>query len=99
MAATIDISRSETESGGRYVARVEGRDGEGELTYSRSSPTKVIADHTGVDDVLRGAGVGTALVKRLVADARADGFTVVPRCSFVRALYKRHPEWSDVMEG
>jgi predicted GNAT family acetyltransferase len=99
MAATIGISHSESDSKGRYVARVEGRDGEGELTYSRISPTKVIADHTGVDENLRGTGVGAALVDRLVADARAQGLTIVPQCPFIRVLYKRHPEWSDVMEG
>lgn len=98
MVATIDISHSETGAKGRYVARVDDRDGEGELTYSRLSPTKIIADHTGVDDTLRGAGVGTALVERLVADARAEGFTIVPLCPFVRAQYQKHPEWSVVMD-
>ena len=71
----------------------------GELTYSRMSATKIIADHTGVDDSLRGTGVGQALVEHLVADARRDGVTIVPLCPFVRAQYKRHPEWSDVMDG
>ena len=99
MSDSISISRSEAGSKGRYVATVEGRDGEGELTYSRMSATKIIADHTGVDDSLRGAGVGTALVKRLVEDARADGVTIVPLCPFIKAQYQKHPEWSDVMDG
>lgn len=98
MDNTITIGHSESESGGRYEARVEGRSGEGELTYRRVSPTKIIANHTGVDDSLRGTGVGKVLVERLVADARSEGFTIVPQCSFVLALSKRHPEWSDVME-
>ena len=51
------------------------------------------------DDSLRGTGVAKALVNRLVADARSEGFTIVPVCSFVVAQYKRHPEWSDVMEA
>ena len=91
------ITRSESGSAGRYEARVAGREGLGELTYSRLSPTQIVAAHTGVDDSLRGTGVGKALVKRLVADARAEGMTIVPKCSFIRALLKRHPEWSDVM--
>lgn len=99
MSHAISITHSESESRGRYEARVEARDGVGELTYSRLSPTKIIADHTGVDDSLRGTGVGVALVERLVADARRDGFTIVPLCPFVAAQARRHPEWSDVMEG
>jgi hypothetical protein len=99
MSHAISIAHSESESSGRYEARVEAHEGVGELTYSRLSPTKIIADHTGVDHSLRGTGVARALVERLVADARRDGFKIVPRCSFVVAQFRRHPEWSDVMEG
>jgi predicted GNAT family acetyltransferase len=97
MSQAISITHSESDSRGRYEARVEGREGAGELTYSRVSSMKIIADHTGVDDSLRGTGVATALVERLVADARSGGFTIVPQCSFVLAQSRRHPEWSDVM--
>ena len=93
----ITITHSESKSRGRYEARVEGREGSGELTYSRLSPTKIIADHTGVDDSLRGTGVARALVERLVADARRDGVRIVPQCSYVLAQFQRNPDWSDVM--
>jgi predicted GNAT family acetyltransferase len=62
------------------------------------SPTRIIADHTGVDDSLRGTGVARALVERLVADARSAGIRIVPQCSYVLAQYRRNPDWSDVME-
>lgn len=97
MNESTSITRSESGSAGRYEARVSGLAGQGELTYSRISPTRIVAAHTGVDDSLRGTGVGKALVERLVADARDEGMTIVPKCSFVRALFKRHPEWSDVI--
>lgn len=99
MSDAITITHNESGNKGRYEARVDGRDGRGELTYSRISPAKIIADHTRVDDSLRGTGVARALVERLVADARSEGFTIVPVCSFVVAQYKRNPEWSDVMEA
>ena len=97
MSKAITITHSESESRGRYEAHVAGMDGAGELTYSRMSPSRVIADHTGVDDSLRGTGVGKALVERLVADARNQGLQIVPLCSFVKAQFQRHPEWSDVL--
>lgn len=99
MSQAITITHNEGASEGRYEARVAGRDGMGKLTYSRVSPTKIIAEHTVVDNSLRGTGVATALVERLVADARSNGVTVVPQCSFVVAQRERHPEWSDVMEA
>ena len=98
MSNEVTISRSEEGSKGRYEARVEGCDGVGELTYSRMTPTKIIADHTEVHERLRGTGIGKALVERLVADARSEGFTIVPQCSFVRALFQHHPEWADVKD-
>lgn len=99
MTDAITITHSEDGSKGRYEAHVAGRDGAGELTYSRMSADRIIADHTGVDDSLRGTGVGKALVERLVADARKESFRVVPLCPFVKAQYQRHPEWSDVMDA
>jgi hypothetical protein len=75
------------------VIRKEGA--EAELTYSIVSATLVIADHTGVPDAFRGTGAGLALVERLVADARAEGFKIVPLCPFVNAQRKRHPDWAD----
>uniref|UniRef100_UPI003BAAE228 GNAT family N-acetyltransferase n=1 Tax=Stappia sp. TaxID=1870903 RepID=UPI003BAAE228 len=95
-AADITITRETSETRGRYIARVTGHDETGELTFSISSATLVIADHTGVPDVFRGMGVGLALVERLVADAREQGFKIMPLCPFVNAQRKRHPEWADV---
>ena len=91
--AEFDIAREVTGSKGRYVIRREGE--EAELTYSIASPTLVIADHTGVPDSFRGTGAGAALVARIVADARAEGFRIMPLCPFVNAQRKRHPEWAD----
>lgn len=91
----ITITREAQESRGRYVAQVAGHAETAELTFSIASPTLVIADHTGVPDAFRGMGVGLALVERLVADARAGGFKVMPLCPFVNAQRKRHPEWAD----
>ncbi|MAB00666.1 MAG: GNAT family N-acetyltransferase [Stappia sp.] len=95
-AADITITRETSETRGRYIARVTGHDETGKLTFSISSATLVIADHTGVPDVFRGMGVGLALVERLVADAREQGFKIMPLCPFVNAQRKRHPEWADV---
>ena len=78
---------------GRYVIR-QGNE-EAELTYSITTPTLVIADHTAVPDSFRGTGAGLALVTRLVADARAEGFKIMPLCPFVNAQRKKHPEWAD----
>ena len=90
------ITREVHPSRGRYVARVEGVDAEAELTYSRSSPTLIIADHTEVPDVFRGKGMGRLLATRLVEDARKEGVKIFVLCPFVNAERKKHADWADV---
>lgn len=91
---THDITREHGPTKGRYVIRRNGE--EAELTYSVTSPTLIIADHTAVPDSFRGTGAGRALVEALVAAARAEGFRIVPLCPFVNATRLKHPEWADV---
>ena len=95
----ITITLEETGSKGRYVARVEGQEETGEMTYSRLSATRIIVDHTGVPDSLKGMGVGSALARNIVEEARAKGFTIIPLCPFLKAQVDRHPDWADVIEG
>ncbi len=79
---------------GRYVLHEGGE--EAELTFSVVSPTKIIADHTGVPAGLRGSGAGRRLVDYLVGDSRASGSTVSALCPFVASMARKHPEWADV---
>lgn len=91
----IRLERGETK--GRYVL-VRGGE-EAELTFSIASAQLVIADHTEVPDSFRGTGAGLALVERLVADARAQGFRIIPLCPYVDSQRRKHPEWADVFAG
>lgn len=91
--ADFEIEHERGETRGRYVIRKDGE--EAELTYSIASASLVIADHTGVPDSFRGTGAGLALVERLVADAREQGFKIMPLCPFVNSQRKRHPDWAD----
>ena len=88
------VTREHGATKGRFVIHREGE--EAELTYSVTTPTLIIADHTGVPDSFRGTGAGLALVEALVAAARKDGFKVVPLCPFVKAQARKHPDWADV---
>ncbi|MGV6875581.1 GNAT family N-acetyltransferase [Pseudochelatococcus sp. B33] len=92
----IDIVKQEGSGRrGRYVARIEGVEGEAEVTFTKRGPDRISADHTGAPDTMRGTGAAAALVAFMVKDARGNGFTIVPLCPYVRAQYAKHPEWSD----
>ncbi|MBZ7923147.1 N-acetyltransferase [Ensifer adhaerens] len=93
----MEIVLEETGSHGRYSTVVEGHTGE--MTYSRTSPQLIIVDHTLVPDALRGKGVGQALAKHAIEEARKGGWKIIPLCPFMKAQAMRHPEWQDVIQG
>ena len=89
-----EITKEVTGSKGRFVLATS--EGEAELTISIASPTLVIADHTGVPKALEGQGIARKLLDALLADARANGYWIVPLCPYVNAQRRKHPEWADL---
>lgn len=68
-----------------------------EMVYVMAGDTKMIVDHTEVDDSLRGQGVGKKLQAELVAYVREKGIKVVPLCPFAKVTFEKTPEWQDVV--
>ena len=93
----LSITRHGTAQAGEYHAHVPGSRAIGRLTWVASGPARV-AEHTLVPPEIGGRGVAGQLVAALIADARANGFTIVPACSYVAAAFQRHPEWADLLE-
>ena len=92
----IAVTRTDETSRGAYRAELTGAERPAELTWRALGPLR-IADHTFVPPAMRGQGVALVLVEALVADAREQGFRIVPQCSYVAALFRRHPEWADLL--
>lgn len=92
----ITITHDGDDRAGRYVAHVAGSAVTGHLDWESGGAGVRIAAHTIVPPQLGGRGVAAELVKALVADARRDGFTIVPQCSYVARMFERHPEWADL---
>ncbi|MGO9420336.1 GNAT family N-acetyltransferase [Roseiarcus sp.] len=97
MSDAIRIAKQVSGAHGRYVARIDGVDGEAELVFTVRNAGLISADHTEAPASMRGTGAALALVEHMIADARAAGFKIVPVCPYVLAQYRRHPDWSDVM--
>ena len=84
------IRREVSGSKGAYVIRRP--EGVATLTYSILTPTQVIADHTEVPKALEGQGLARRLLDRLLANAEAEGFRIVPLCPYVNAQRRKRPE-------
>ncbi len=67
-----------------------------EMTYTVAG-TRVIIDHTTVDDALRGKGAGAQLVKAAVEWARAENARLMPLCPFASSVFAKNPEYDDVL--
>jgi predicted GNAT family acetyltransferase len=68
-----------------------------EMVYSMPSAHKMIVEHTEVNDLLRGKNVGKQLVHHMVEYARANNIKVVPLCPFTNSVFKKTPEYADVL--
>ena len=93
----IAVTKEANAHGGRYVAKIAGIADEAELTFTQRGPALVSADHTGAPDSMKGTGAARALVDLMIADARKNGFKIIPICLYVRAQYAKNPDWRDVM--
>ena len=59
---------------------------------------RFVAIHTEVRPEFGGRGIGSALVRRVLADARQAGVKVTPKCPLFVAHFERHPEDADLVE-
>jgi len=65
------------------------------IDYHRAGRV-VTLTHAEVPQALRGGGIGAALARGTLELARAQGDSIVPRCAFVVAYLRRHPEFDDL---
>lgn len=96
MSDAIEIEHRPDEN--RYELLIDG-EAAGELTYSRPSEGRILANHTFVDPRRRQKGSARKLVDRLAADAREQGARITPVCPYVRWVFEENPEeFDDVWE-
>ena len=82
----------------RYEMPLDGKNGSGlAFVVDRRNGDVLTLDHAEVPAALEGQGAGSRLVKATLDDIRARGLKVVPRCGFVRAYLRKHPEYGDLL--
>ncbi|MCX9192087.1 N-acetyltransferase [Carbonactinospora thermoautotrophica] len=79
----------------RYELHVDGELA-GFVQYRIEDGTVVLV-HTEVDPGFEGRGLGSTLVRATLDDARANGRSVLPLCSFIARYVRRHPEYVDLV--
>jgi predicted GNAT family acetyltransferase len=69
---------------GQYLAVAE---------YERHGST-IIFTHTEVPEPIEGHGIASQLARTALEQARAEGLIVIPRCPYIAAYIRRHPEYA-----
>ena len=92
----MEIRHEHSGNKGAFYIEQDGRR-VAEMTYSQAGDTKIIIDHTGVGEELRGKGAGKKLVLAAVDWAREKGLHILPLCPFAKSVFDRTPEIRDVL--
>lgn len=53
--------------------------------------------HTELDPAFEGRGLGSALAREALDDARTRGRTVLPYCPFIQGWIGKHPDYLDLV--
>jgi predicted GNAT family acetyltransferase len=89
------IEHEQTGHRGAFFVEEEGKR-LAQLTYTVAG-TKIILDHTEIDDSLRGTGTGRKLVAAAVDWAREEDVRLMPLCPFARSVFDKTPNFADVL--
>ncbi|MET7322217.1 GNAT family N-acetyltransferase [Streptomyces sp. NPDC005549] len=92
---TVEVS--DVPEAKRYEARVDGESKvAGVAEYIRTAELVAFV-HTEVEAEYEGRGVGSALVRTALDEARAADLRVLATCPFFAGWISRHPEYQDLL--
>lgn len=93
--AIPDLTIADAPDARRYEARI-GEELAGFVDY-RLAGTRRILLHTEVPLAFGGRGIGAALARHILDEARTGGHRVTVKCPFIQAYLARHPEYADLV--
>ena len=68
----------------------------GEMMYEWVEDSKIIIDHTEVNEAYNGKGYGKQLVMKAVVFARRPEVKIIPLCPFAARVFAKDPDIQDV---
>lgn len=92
----MEVLQEDNGKKGRFYIQINGKT-EAEMTYTWVGTERFIIDHTEVNDVLKGKNAGKQMVLKAVEFAREKGIKIIPLCPFANSVFKKTPEWRDVL--
>ncbi|MBK6836522.1 MAG: N-acetyltransferase [Bacteroidetes bacterium] len=92
----MEIKHNDNGEKGAFYIEVNGKS-VAEMTYVWAGTDRIIIDHTGVGEILKGKGAGKLMLAEAVKFARSKGIKIVPLCPFAKSVFDKTPEYNDVL--
>lgn len=91
----MDVEVVERPEAGRYEVEVDGTS----VGYADREVRDgvMVLPHTVVEPAFRGRGLAALLIRRALDDARAQGLSVAPVCTYVSAFVRENPDDLDLV--
>jgi predicted GNAT family acetyltransferase len=84
----MEILQRDDESKGTFYVEEKSKK-LAEMTYVWTGTTRIIIDHTEVNETLKGKGIGKQLVTKAVNFAREKSIKIIPLCSIAKSWFNR----------
>lgn len=92
----IEIKQIESGTKG-YFGAFDGDKEAGRMSYTSAGETRMILDHTEVNDAYRGQNIGKRILMEVVQFARENKIKIIPLCPFAKSVFNKIEEIRDVL--
>ncbi|MDI9341974.1 MAG: GNAT family N-acetyltransferase [Sediminibacterium sp.] len=90
-----EIKHTSNEKNGSFEILFDGRHA-GTMTYTWAGTDKFIIDHTEVEEMYNGKGLGKEMVMAAIEFARKNNLKIMPLCPFAKKIFDADKTLSDV---
>lgn len=80
-----------------YFGAFYGHKEAGRMSYTFAGETRMILDHTEVDDEYRGQNIGKRILMEVVEYARQNKIKIIPLCPFAKSIFEKVESIRDVL--
>ena len=92
----IEIKQTQDGTKGRFDAMDEDKIA-GSMFYTLAGETRMIIDHTEVDNAYRGKNIGKSILMAIVKYARENKIKIIPLCPFAKSVFDKTESIRDVL--
>ena len=80
-----------------YFGAFYGHKEAGRMSYTFAGETKMILDHTEVNEAYRGKNIGKRILMEVVEYTRQNKIKIIPLCPFAKSIFEKVESIRDVL--